>query len=74
MLFQQARGAFDAHHFDEAERLYGKLLERFPQSDLSVTSLYNRGLCLEYLKQYGQAAAHFSQPMQVVRSKRWNPR
>jgi tetratricopeptide (TPR) repeat protein len=66
MLFQQARGAFDAQHFDEAERLYGKLLERFPQSDLSVTSLYNRGLCLEYLKQYGQAAAHFRRYAQVA--------
>lgn len=66
MLFQQARGAFDAQHFDEAERLYGKLLERFPQSELSVTSLYNRGLCLEYLKQFGQAAAHFRRYSQVA--------
>ena len=35
-LFTQARGAFDAQHFDEAERLYGKLLERFPQGELAV--------------------------------------
>lgn len=66
MLFQQARGAFDGHRFDEAERLYGKLLERFPQSDLSVTAIYNRGLCLEHLKQYGQAAAHFRRYSQIA--------
>ncbi len=66
MLFQQARGAFDGHRFDEAERLYGKLLERFPQSDLAITAIYNRGLCLEHLKQYGQAAAHFRRYSQIA--------
>lgn len=66
MLFKQARDAFDAQHFDEAERLYGKLLERFPQGELATTALYNRGLCLEFLKQFGQAAAHFRRYSQLA--------
>lgn len=65
-LFADAKSAFDRHDFDDAERLYGKLLERFPQSEYATVAIYNRGLCLEQLKQYGQAAAHFRRYTQLA--------
>lgn len=65
-LFGRAKDAFDSQRFDEAERLFGKLLERFPQSDFSQAALYNRGLALEFLKQHGQAAAHFRRYAQLA--------
>jgi tetratricopeptide (TPR) repeat protein len=67
-LFTRAKDAFDSQRFDEAERLFGKLLERFPESDYAFVALYNRGLALEFLKQFGQAAAHFRRYAQLAKS------
>lgn len=67
-LFETARKAFDEGRFDEAERHYGKLLELFPDGRLVPPSLYNRGLSLEALRQYGQAAAHFRRYVQLATS------
>lgn len=65
-LFNDAKAAFERHDFAECELTYGKLLDRFPKSKFVFYALYNRGLCLEELRQYGQAAAHFRRHAQLA--------
>ncbi len=65
-LFEGARKAFDEGRYDEAERGYAKLLELFPEGRLVPPALYNRGLALEALRQYAQAAANFRRYAQLA--------
>jgi tetratricopeptide (TPR) repeat protein len=67
-LFEGARKAFDEGRYDEAERGYGWLLELFPEGRLVPPALYNRGLALEALRQYAQAAAAFRRYAQIAGS------
>lgn len=67
-LFQDAKGYFDGQKFEEAQQLYGKLLQYFPKSAYVHASLYNRGLCFEHLKQYAEAASHFRRYIQMAES------
>lgn len=67
-LFEEAKGYFDGQKFAEAEASYGKLLKYFPKSQFVHATLYNRGLCLEHLKQHGEAANHFRRYIQISES------
>ncbi len=64
-LFEDAQGAFARHDFAACDSLYGQLFERFPQSRFVHTGLYNRGLCLEQLREHGRAAVHFRRHAQL---------
>lgn len=64
-LFEDARAAFERHDFAACDTLYGELFERFPQSLYVHSALYNRGLCLEQLREHGRAAAHFRRHAQL---------
>ncbi|MFN3202091.1 MAG: tetratricopeptide repeat protein [Bradymonadia bacterium] len=67
-LFTEAKGYFDGQKFEEAQASYGKLLKYFPKSSYVHAALYNRGLCFEHLKQYGEAANHFRRYIQLSKS------
>jgi tetratricopeptide (TPR) repeat protein len=67
-LFEEAKKAYDAGRFEEAERGYARVLELFPDGKLVGPALYNRGLALESLRQYGQAAACFRRYVQLAQS------
>lgn len=64
-LFEDARAAFERHDFEACDALYGELFERFPQSRYVHSALYNRGLCLEQMRDHGRAAVHFRRHAQL---------
>jgi tetratricopeptide (TPR) repeat protein len=65
-LFNDGKAAFERQDFEACEAHYAKLLDRFPTSKYAFYALYNRGLCLEELRLYGQAAAHFRRHAQLA--------
>ncbi len=65
-LFEDAQAAFARHDFAACDTAYGQLFERFPQSHYVHSALYNRGLCLEQLREHGRAAAHFRRHAQLA--------
>ena len=69
-LFERAQERYESQAFDEAEGLYAKLLRTFPDSRYVFPALYNHGLCLEQLRQYGAAAARFRRYLQRAETLR----
>ena len=57
-LFEAGEAAFQAKRYDECDRQYTQLLERFPKSRYVHATLYNRGLCLEEMGQHALAGRH----------------
>ncbi len=64
-LFEDGQAAFERQDFAACDQHYGKLLDRFPRSRYAPSTLYNRGLCLEQLRQHTQAAVHFRRYAQL---------
>lgn len=58
-LFEAAGAALSRDQFDDAIRLYDKLLAKFPGSDYARPGLYNRGLAHRDKKDWGAAADSF---------------
>lgn len=65
-LFEDGKNAFDRQDFDACDRTYRRLIELFPDSLYIPFALYNRGLCLERLGQFQQAAAAFRRYAQIA--------
>ncbi|MCB9522637.1 MAG: tetratricopeptide repeat protein [Myxococcales bacterium] len=65
-LFQEGEAAHRAQDFARCDQVYGQLLDRFPDSRFAHSALYNRGLCLESLKQHALAAQHFRRHAQLA--------
>ncbi len=64
-LFAEGEAAHQAQAFDRCDATYATLLEKFPESRFVHAALYNRGLCLEALKQHAMAAQHFRRHAQL---------
>ncbi|MCA9525097.1 MAG: hypothetical protein KC549_02225 [Myxococcales bacterium] len=64
-LFEEAQAAFARQDWPACDAAFGRLIEKFPDSRYLHASLYNRGLCLEYLRQHGLAAQHFRRHAQL---------
>jgi len=59
-LFERAAAHLRAGECSAAVEVYSVLVDEFPDSDLVEPSLYNRGLCLDQLERYQEAAASYS--------------
>jgi tetratricopeptide (TPR) repeat protein len=58
-LFEQAGAALSTNRYDEAVRLYDKLLARFAESPYARAAMYNRGLALRDRKDWPAAVQAF---------------
>src|SRR5437773_4870298 len=58
-LFEQAGAALSQKRFDDAVRLYDKLLASFPDSPYARPGMYNRGLALRDKKDWNGAVTAF---------------
>jgi tetratricopeptide (TPR) repeat protein len=58
-LFEQAGAALSQKQYDEAARLYDKLLASFPDSPYARPAMYNRGLAFRDKKDWGGAVDAF---------------
>jgi tetratricopeptide (TPR) repeat protein len=58
-LFEQAGAALSQKRFDDAVRLYDKLLAKFPDSAYARPGMYNRGLALRDKKDWNGAVEAF---------------
>jgi tetratricopeptide (TPR) repeat protein len=65
-LFEEGQSASQRQDFEACDTHYGKLLERFPTSRYAHSTLYNRGLCLEQMRQHGRARVHFRRYAQLA--------
>jgi len=60
-LFERAAAHLRKGQCDLAAVVYTKLIGEFADSDLVEPSLYNRGLCLDQLERYQEAASSYSE-------------
>jgi tetratricopeptide (TPR) repeat protein len=58
-LFEQAGAALSQKHYDDATRLYDKLLASFPDSPFTRPAMYNRGLAFADKKDWKAAVDAF---------------
>jgi TolA-binding protein len=58
-LFDEGATAFEAGKFDEAARLFGLVLKKFPDSTVAKPALFNHGLALLKVGRPAQAAVSF---------------
>ncbi len=59
-LFEHAGAALSQNRYDEAVRLYDKLLANFPESPYARPAFYNRGLAYRDKKDWAAAVRSFS--------------
>jgi tetratricopeptide (TPR) repeat protein len=60
-LFDRAAAHLRSGECDQAVEVYTVLIDEFADSDLVEPSLYNRGLCLDQLERFQEAAASYSE-------------
>ena len=65
-LFEDGQAAFARQDWPTCDKEFGRLLEKFPDAPQVHAALYNRGLCLEYLRQYDLAGQHFRRHAQLA--------
>lgn len=66
-LFEKGHAHLQKEEWAEAEQHFAKILEYFPEGRYASAALYNRGLCLEALKRYSEAAALFRRYTQLAK-------
>ncbi|MDP8256957.1 MAG: tetratricopeptide repeat protein [Candidatus Alcyoniella australis] len=59
ILLQQGNRAYNEQRFAQAEQLYGRLIETFPESEFAGLATYNFGLCLERQQRYSEALDYY---------------
>jgi len=61
VLFEKAGQLLSSKKYPAAIKTYDQLLQTFPNSRFVSPTLYNVGLCYEWLKDYGAAAKRYKE-------------
>lgn len=65
-LFEEGQSAFQRQDWVACDQHFDRLISKFPDSPHVHPALYNRGLCLEYLRHHDRAAQHFRRHAQTA--------